>query len=56
MERSEAVVGRSSTSDPVGQSAGGVFTQLLMDRGYGAPGVAINPAPTEGVGGRRCRR
>jgi pimeloyl-ACP methyl ester carboxylesterase len=26
-----------------------VFTQLLMDRGYGAVGVAINSAPTEGV-------
>ena len=33
----------------MGHSAGGVFTQLLMDRGYGAAGVAINSAPTEGV-------
>jgi pimeloyl-ACP methyl ester carboxylesterase len=33
----------------MGHSAGGVFTQLLLDRGYGAAGVAINSAPTEGV-------
>ena len=33
----------------MGHSAGGVFTQLLLDRGYGAVGVAINSAPTEGV-------
>jgi pimeloyl-ACP methyl ester carboxylesterase len=33
----------------IGHSAGGVFTQLMLDRGYGAVGVAINSAPTEGV-------
>ncbi|QXJ21339.1 alpha/beta hydrolase [Actinomadura graeca] len=33
----------------IGHSAGGVFTQLLLDRGHGAAGVAINSAPTEGV-------
>ncbi|MFC9975724.1 alpha/beta hydrolase [Spirillospora sp. NPDC127200] len=33
----------------MGHSAGGVFTQLLLDRGYGAAGVALNSAPTEGV-------
>jgi pimeloyl-ACP methyl ester carboxylesterase len=33
----------------MGHSAGGVFTQLLMDRGYGAAGIGINSAPTEGV-------
>jgi pimeloyl-ACP methyl ester carboxylesterase len=33
----------------IGHSAGGVFTQILLDRGYGAAGVAINSAPTEGV-------
>ena len=33
----------------MGHSAGGVMTQLLMDRGYGACGVAVNSAPTEGV-------
>jgi pimeloyl-ACP methyl ester carboxylesterase len=33
----------------MGHSAGGAFTQLMLDRGYGAVGVAINSAPTEGV-------
>ena len=33
----------------IGHSAGGAFVQLLLDRGYGAVGVAINSAPTEGV-------
>jgi pimeloyl-ACP methyl ester carboxylesterase len=33
----------------VGHSAGGVFTQLLLDRGYGAAAVVLNSAPTEGV-------
>jgi pimeloyl-ACP methyl ester carboxylesterase len=33
----------------IGHSAGGAFTQLLLDRGYGAAGVALNSAPTEGV-------
>jgi hypothetical protein len=33
----------------MGHSAGGVFTQLMLDRGYGAVGVAINSAATEGV-------
>jgi pimeloyl-ACP methyl ester carboxylesterase len=33
----------------IGHSAGGTFTQLLMDRGLGAAGVAISSAPTEGV-------
>lgn len=33
----------------MGHSAGGAFVQLLLDRGYGAVGVAMNSAPTEGV-------
>ncbi|MEB8342187.1 alpha/beta hydrolase [Streptomyces endophyticus] len=33
----------------IGHSAGGVFVQLLLDRGHGAAGVAICSAPTEGV-------
>lgn len=33
----------------MGHSAGGVFTQILLDHGYGTAGVAINSAPTEGV-------
>jgi len=50
MERLEGVVG-GLDAPPIliGHSAGGVFTQILLDRGYGAAGVAINSAPTEGV-------
>ncbi|SHN34815.1 alpha/beta hydrolase [Cryptosporangium aurantiacum] len=33
----------------IGHSAGGAFTQVLLDRGYGAAAVALNSAPTEGV-------
>lgn len=33
----------------IGHSAGGAFVQLLLDRGLGAVGVAMNSAPTEGV-------
>jgi pimeloyl-ACP methyl ester carboxylesterase len=46
----EAIVG-DLDSPPIliGHSAGGVFTQILMDHGFGAAGVAINSAPTEGV-------
>ena len=33
----------------IGHSAGGAFTQVLLDHGFGAAGVAINSAPTEGV-------
>ena len=33
----------------MGHSFGGTLTQLLLDRGHGAAGVAIDSAPTEGV-------
>jgi len=33
----------------VGHSFGGLFVQILVDRGLGAAGVAINPAPPRGV-------
>jgi pimeloyl-ACP methyl ester carboxylesterase len=33
----------------VGHSFGGLFVQLLLDRGFGAAGVAIDPAPPKGV-------
>ncbi len=33
----------------IGHSAGGVWVQYLMDRGLGACGVAIDPAPIPGV-------
>ena len=50
VEHLEAVVGGLDAPPIImGHSAGGVFTQLLLDRGYGAAGVAINSAPTEGV-------
>ena len=50
IEHLEAVVG-AVESPPIliGHSAGGVFTQILLDHGFGAAGVAINSAPTEGV-------
>jgi pimeloyl-ACP methyl ester carboxylesterase len=50
MTRLESVVG-GLDAPPIliGHSAGGAFTQLLLDRGYGAVGVAIDSAPTEGV-------
>jgi pimeloyl-ACP methyl ester carboxylesterase len=34
----------------IGHSAGAVFVQHLLDRGLGVAGVAIDPAPTPGVG------
>jgi pimeloyl-ACP methyl ester carboxylesterase len=50
MEDLEAVVGELDTPPIIiGHSAGGVFTQILLDHGFGAAGVAINSAPTEGV-------
>jgi hypothetical protein len=33
----------------MGHSAGGVFTQLLLDRGYGSAAVAISSAPPAGI-------
>ncbi|TWD82608.1 alpha-beta hydrolase superfamily lysophospholipase [Kribbella amoyensis] len=33
----------------IGHPAGGAFVQILLDHGYGAAGVAMNSAPTEGV-------
>ena len=33
----------------IGHSFGGTLTQLLLDRGQGAAGVAINSAPPEGI-------
>lgn len=33
----------------IGHSFGGLFVQLLLDRGLGAAGVAIDPAPPRGV-------
>jgi pimeloyl-ACP methyl ester carboxylesterase len=33
----------------MGHSFGGAFTQILLDHGYGAAGVAIDSVPTEGI-------
>jgi pimeloyl-ACP methyl ester carboxylesterase len=50
IEHLEAVIGElESPPILIGHSAGGVFTQILLDHGLGAAGVAINSAPTEGV-------
>src|SRR5689334_23371052 len=50
VEHFEEVIG--ALDEPpilIGHSAGGVFVQILLDHGFGAAGVAINSAPTEGV-------
>ena len=50
VEHLEAIVGElESPPILIGHSAGGTFVQLLLDHGFGAVGVAINSAPTEGV-------
>jgi len=46
----EAVIGALDAPPIImGHSAGGAITQILLDHGFGAVGVAINSAPTEGV-------
>jgi pimeloyl-ACP methyl ester carboxylesterase len=45
----EVVGGLDAPPILIGHSAGGAFTQILLDHGFGAAGVAINSAPTEGV-------
>jgi pimeloyl-ACP methyl ester carboxylesterase len=45
----EVVRGLSAPPILIGHSAGGAFTQILLDHGFGAAGVALNSAPTEGV-------
>src|SRR4249919_337208 len=50
IERLEGVIGELDTAPIIiGHSAGGAFTQILLDHGHGAAGVAVNSAPTEGV-------
>jgi pimeloyl-ACP methyl ester carboxylesterase len=49
IEHLESVAGAEEKPILIGHSAGGVFTQVLLDHGLGAAGVAINSAPTEGV-------
>ncbi|MDG4767045.1 alpha/beta hydrolase [Solwaraspora sp. WMMD406] len=46
----EAIIGELANPPIIiGHSAGGAFTQVLLDHGFGAVGVAMNSAPTEGV-------
>ncbi len=50
IEKFEAVIKELPTPPIIiGHSAGGAFTQILLDHGFGAAGVALNSAPTEGV-------
>ncbi len=50
VEHFESVIGELDSPPIVmGHSAGGAFTQIVLDHGFGAAGVAINSAPTEGV-------
>ena len=50
VEHLEGIIGELD-SPPIimGHSFGGTFTQILLDHGYGAAGVAIDSVPTEGV-------
>jgi len=50
VDRHEAFI-RSLAVSPVilGHSFGGLFTQMLLDRGLGSAGMAINPAPIAGA-------
>jgi pimeloyl-ACP methyl ester carboxylesterase len=50
VEHFESVI-RELDAPPIliGYSAGGAFAQILLDHGFGAAGVALNSAPTEGV-------
>ena len=45
----EAITALDTPPIIMGHSFGGTLTQLLLDRGCGAAGVAIDSAPTEGV-------
>jgi pimeloyl-ACP methyl ester carboxylesterase len=45
----EAMAGLERAPIIIGHSAGGLFTQILLDRGYGAAGVVIDSVPAEGV-------
>src|SRR4029450_101329 len=50
VEHLENIVGELDRAPIImGHSGGGLFTQILLDHGYGAAGVAIDSAPTEGV-------
>ena len=50
IEKFESII-RELEKPPIimGHSAGGAFTQVMLDHGYGAVGVVIDSAATEGV-------
>ena len=49
IEHFESVIGELDSPPIVmGHSAGGAFTQIVLDHGFGAAGVAINSAPDRG--------
>ena len=50
VEHYESII-RELSSEPIiiGHSFGGLITQILVDRGLGAAGVAIAPAPVKGI-------
>src|SRR5918994_2804921 len=50
VEHLESIVGELENPPIImGHSAGGLFTQILLEHGYGAAGVTIDSAPAEGV-------
>jgi hypothetical protein len=50
VEHLEGIVGELDRAPIImGHTTGGFFTQVLLDHGYGAAGVAIDSAPAEGV-------
>src|ERR687889_1594856 len=50
VEHLESIVGELERAPIImGHSAGGLFTQILLDHGYGAAGVAIDSVPAEGI-------
>src|SRR5215208_6611940 len=57
VEHLENIVGELENPPIImGHSGGGLFTQILLDHGYGAAGVAIDSAPAEGVRVPRSHR
>src|ERR671915_2457585 len=50
VEHLEGIVGELEKPPIImGHSFGGTFTQILLDHGYGATGVAIDSVPPEGI-------
>jgi pimeloyl-ACP methyl ester carboxylesterase len=50
VEHLESIVGELDRPPIImGHSFGGVLTQILLDRGHGAAGVAIDSVPSEGI-------